>query len=381
MATTKRAAWRKTKYECVDKKVKLNGEAIYSVRHNGARIPGTRFARSEDARAFRDQLRSEAQLGVIHGSRATVQQYAEDTWFPHKEAEGVQEHVLKKYRSALSAHVFPVIGEKRLSDVTALDVEGIFDDLKRARKASWTILGVRTPLGGLFEHATLMRVIPFNPVKATKPPKQKARKKKRIPTLAQVYGLVDEAPTQDDANLVLAGAFTGIREGELFALRWKNVYLEPGDEYVDIVEHVYEGKLLAAAKTEAGERHVPLIDCAAKAFRSQTNSTRPNPLGLVFPSPRGSYLLAQNWRRRVWVPMCERAGLPDLTFHELRHFLASVLDATPNLPRAWRMETIGHASDTAHDLYLHGLPGWHSQYRETMAGRLDRPTENTESVT
>ena len=313
MATTKRAAWRKTKYECVDKKVKLNGEAIYSVRHNGARIPGTRFARSEDARAFRDQLRSEAQLGVIHGSRATVQQYAEDTWFPHKEAEGVQEHVLKKYRSALSAHVFPVIGEKRLSDVTALDVEGIFDDLKRARKASWTILGVRTPLGGLFEHATLMRVIPFNPVKATKPPKQKARKKKRIPSLAQVY-----APRGRSAD---AGRRTtsfsperspASAKGELFALRWKNVYLEPGDEYADIVEHVYEGKLLPGSQDRRGRASTSHSSTAQpRAFRSQTNSTRPNPLGLVFPSPRGSYLLAQNWRSRVWVPMCERAGLPD----------------------------------------------------------------------
>ena len=226
-----------------------------------------------------------------------------------------------------------------------------------------------------------MRVIPFNPVKATKAPKQTARKKKRILSLAQVYALADEAPTQDDHNLVLAGAFTGIREGELFALRWENVYLEPGNEYADIVEHVYEGKLLPGAKTAEGERPVPLIDRAADRFRSQTNSTRPNPLGLVFPSPRGSYLLAQNWRSRVWVPMCERAGLPDLTFHELRHFFASVLDATPNLPRAWRKETIGHASDAAHDLYLHGLPGWHSQYRETMTGRLDRPTDDQVSVT
>lgn len=374
-----RAKPEKTKYECVLKKT-VKGETVYFVKIKN-HWDRERFTRIEDARGHRDRLRGEAAQGISLGNRATVRQYAEDVWLPHKEASGrVRAHVLDEYRSAFRAHIFPAFGDKRLSDVSALDVERFFDDLARAGKAPYTILNIRKPLNGIFDHATKKRLVPYNPVAATTPPEQKARRKRRVPTLADVWRLADEAPSDDDRNLILGAAFSGLRQSELLGLRWANVYLQAGDEYVRVVEQYYQGRHVPMAKTAEGNREVPLDKDGADVFRQQTMSARPNPLGLVFPSIKGAHVRASNWNRRVWQPMRERARVPEIDFHDLRAFYVSTIRAA-NLDPAWTMTLAGHADERTHDGYTHRLDGTAPLVRAALAGRFARPSDAKVSST
>ena len=76
---------------------------------------------------------------------------------------------------------------------------------------------------------------------------------------------------------------------------------------------------------------------AADALKQQSAAqqvdVRPNPNGLVFPSPAGSYWRDSNFNRRVWQPTREAAGLPELLFHTLRYFYVSHVRAQ-GLPTA-----------------------------------------------
>jgi integrase len=141
-------------------------------------------------------------------------------------------------------------------------------------------------------------------------------------------------------NLVLLAALTGLRQGELFALRDRNVDL---DAMTVRVEHgAYEGELVPL-KTRASRRRVDLSSTAAHVLRRQLLARRPNELGLVFPSPRGELLNDDNFRHRVFGPAVRRSGLKGLRFHDLRHTYAALMVAAGVHPKYLQAQ-MGHSS-------------------------------------
>ncbi len=88
-------------------------------------------------------------------------------------------------------------------------------------------------------------------------------------------------------NVVMLGALTGLRQGELFALRDHNLDLEAKTAIVE--DGVYAGELVPV-KTRASRRRVDLSTTAVRVLRRQLLARRPNDLGLVFPSPQGAIL-------------------------------------------------------------------------------------------
>lgn len=190
-------------------------------------------------------------------------------------------------------------------------------------------------------------------------------------TVAQVRKLADAARTPDERNLILVAAFTGSRMGELFGLRWENVALEPeGHETALIVEQAYQGEVVDRPKTASGRRLVELGSNAAEALRAQhVESKRPNPHGLVFPSPEGSYQRQSNFTRRAWKTIRDRAGLPDVHFHDLRHFFVSHV-RNAGLPSAVTEQLAGHSDERTHRGYTHAIPGTSSLIRAALADAL-----------
>src|SRR6266498_2846741 len=125
-------------------------------------------------------------------------------------------------------------------------------------------------------------------------------------------------------NLVVLAALTGLRQGELFALRDRNVDL---DAMTVQVEHgAYQGELVPV-KTRASRRRVDLSGTAAHVLRRQLLARKPNDLGLVFTSPRGEILNDDNFRHRVFRPAVRRTKLTGLRFHDLRHTYAALMVA------------------------------------------------------
>src|SRR5215211_6808731 len=154
-------------------------------------------------------------------------------------------------------------------------------------------------------------------------------------------------------NLVLLAALTGLRQGELFALRDRSIDM---DALTVRVEHgAYRGELVPV-KTRASRRRVDLSSTAAHVLRRQLLARKPNDRGLVFPSPRGEVLDDNNFRHRVFRPAVRRSTLTGLRFHDLRHTYAALMVAAGAHPKYLQAQ-MGHSSiRVTLDLYGHLFP-------------------------
>ena len=175
-------------------------------------------------------------------------------------------------------------------------------------------------------------------------------------------------------------AYSGLRQGELFALATGQI--DPATRVIDVDRKVIEvgGKLLTGAPKGRKRRKTiypartpqayPLADkitariAAARAERDAGT----NPLGLMFPSPRGTYWRSSNFDRRVLAPAYRAAGWRDAdgngkwTWHSLRHVLCTTALFTWKLDATDVSAMAGHANvRTTLDMYI-----------GTTAGVLDR---------
>jgi len=154
-------------------------------------------------------------------------------------------------------------------------------------------------------------------------------------------------------NVVMLAALTGLRQGELFALRDRNLDLE--SKTVTVENGTYAGELVPV-KTRASRRRVDLSATAVRVLRRQLLARKPNELGLVFPSPRGEILNDDNFRHRAFRPAVRRTKLTGFRFHDLRHTYAALMVAAGAHPKYLQAQ-MGHSSiRVTLDLYGHLFP-------------------------
>lgn len=92
--------------------------------------------------------------------------------------------------------------------------------------------------------------------------------------------------------------------------------------------------------------------------------------GLVFAGEVGNLINPSNLRQRSFAPLLSRAGLPQITFHDLRHTCASLL-FSKNVHPKFVQELLGHASVAITlDTYSHMLPGMGGEAADAMGEAL-----------
>ncbi len=155
------------------------------------------------------------------------------------------------------------------------------------------------------------------------------------------------------ANVVMLAALTGLRQGELFALRDRNIDLEA--KTIRVENGTYAGELVPV-KTRASRRRVDLSNTAARVLRRHLLARQPNERGLVFLSPQGAILNDVNFRHRVFTPAVRRSKLTGFRFHDLRHTYAALMVAAGAHPKYLQAQ-MGHSSvRVTLDLYGHLFP-------------------------
>ena len=182
----------------------------------------------------------------------------------------------------------------------------------------------------------------------------------------QARKLLDTAQGDRLEALYVVAVQSGLRQGELLALRWEDVDLEARTLQVRRTLTRNGGKLaVGPTKTSKGRCTVKLTQDATEALRRHlerqlveideaSNSWQEN--GLVFCTCKGTLINPTNLRRRFLAPLLQRAGLPPMTFHQLRHTAATIL-LLKNVNPKVVSEMLGHASIAITlDTYSHVLP-------------------------
>ena len=136
-------------------------------------------------------------------------------------------------------------------------------------------------------------------------------------------------------------AATGLRIGELLALRWRNLDLAIGT--LSVRESVFEGKT-QQPKTQKARRTIPLGPHAIALLKEHRDrATRKSADDLVFPNRLGEPLRESKLLGRMLQPAAERAGLGRVTWHQFRHIHSSLLKDL-RVPVKIAQEQLGHAS-------------------------------------
>jgi integrase len=220
-------------------------------------------------------------------------------------------------------------------------VDRLIAELEASGKAAGTIRNVIAPLRRLLADAVRQGLIVANPAsRADLPPTQDFAGKEipvahtdAIRSALRDLALID--PLRNEPDHVYVCFFdvalgTGLRLGELRALRWRDI---DRDRCLIRIERAYSRQYLRRPKTDAGVRAVPLfpsVDAALRELAARAlERDRYAPDELVFGSMRGTPLQPSNFRQRIWDPALRLAGLEGegYRFHDLRHTCVSRLVA------------------------------------------------------
>ena len=164
----------------------------------------------------------------------TVKQYGECIFMPAKQ-QSITENTRLSYQTNLDKHIYPVIGDVLLTEVTSAMITKLLLSFRNDNHSYGSTVKVYNVLNGLFTMAFLDDSIPFNPMIKVKHPQQS--KEERAVTevekafsaeeLNYIFDCVAKEPLKWQAFIYLA-ADTAARRGELTGLRWSDVDLKKG---------------------------------------------------------------------------------------------------------------------------------------------------------
>ncbi len=150
------------------------------------------------------------------------------------------------------------------------------------------------------------------------------------------------------AMVAIAG-MAGLLEGEILGLRWSDI--DFNNDSIRVMRNYLPGQGFSDLKTKDSRRNAPMIRILKDILLDYRESRgNPKPEELLFPNRVGNPI-----GRDKFYPLFKNAlraaGLPDIRFHDLRHFYASLAIAGGVNPRAL-MELMGHANiQTTLNLY------------------------------
>jgi integrase len=191
-------------------------------------------------------------------------------------------------------------------------------------------------------------------------------------TIAQVLGLAAAMPPRFEA-LLLVAAFSGLRWGELVALRRCDVDVVAGSVRVPRKMAVVRGGVeVGPPKSEAGVRVVSLPEMAMAALLVHLDQfTEGEPDALVFTGEKGGVLRTANFQRAVkWTATLRQLGFPEgFHFHDLRH-TGNTLAAASGASTRELMHRMGHASMRAALIYQHATSERDREIADAMGQRI-----------
>jgi integrase len=259
------------------------------------------------------------------------------------------------YRWLLSKHIEPILGTKKLAEVTPAHVRTWRAGLLTAGVSESTCAKAYRLLRAVFNTAVADRVLERNPCQipgaGTERPEERP-----VLGLEQVLQLGDLVPDRFRALIMLA-TFGSLRYGEAIALRRADV--EEDGRIVRVratyVERMDGTIQLGPPKSRAGVRTIGLPRFAAEVVRQHlATHVGSEPESLLFTGSTGRPLRRSGFNRAAgWPAAVAAIGVPNLHFHDLRHTGNTIAAGTPGTSTRDLMNRMGHDSMRAALIYQH----------------------------
>jgi len=276
-------------------------------------------------------------------------------------------------------YLVPAFGSRRLSEIDTSAVRAWVAGLTAQGLAPATVVKAGQIMGKAMATAVADGLIASSPCMGVRLPRIE-RTEMRFLSPTEVDSLADAIDPRCRA-LVFLGAYGGLRIGELLGLRAKRVdtlrgRVDVAEILVEVEGHLHYG----APKTRAGRRSVPLPRIAVDAVTEHLRTYPSGPADLIFRAPEGGPVRLASWRKRVWSPAVENAGLEHFTPHGLRHTAVAfwiAAGAGPKEIATWA----GHSSVSfTLDRYGHLMAGAEGRVLEALDALATRDAAPTSAT-
>ena len=319
-----------------------------------------------------------------------------EKWMEEYKKPLLRQSTYTGYWGYIRNHIQPYLGSKRLTQIKTSDLQRLYNRLKESGRKSVrneedrglsnaTVRGIHNILHDALDCAVKEGIIANNPTEGTAPPKIVA-KEKRVLRRDELEKFIKELEGDEIwYDFFYTAIMTGMRQGEICALRWEDFDEKNGTLRVaHSVDYLHGKPVIGETKTEEGKRTIYLPDSLWRVLSLRKQKA----LGAwVFPHPtRPEDPLNPSTAYLKLKKLLKKADLPSIRFHDLRHTFTSHAASSGIEPKTLS-EIVGHtkASFTL-DTYAHVTSDMQksaanivTNYITDILGKELKPWENAET--
>lgn len=237
---------------------------------------------------------------------------------------------------AMDNYILPKFGRMNLTEITRPAVQRHFNSLTMKPKS---ISHVKKVFSAVMALAESDEIITRNPVSSVRIPPISAPEKTAL-TPQELWALYEASHTLIKPFVLLAG-FAGLRLGEAVGMTWGHV-----SEVMSVRQQVLQSPraiVTETLKTPMSRREIPYVFDLRVGQVSDV---------WICSDTKGGYILPKNVRRELLIA-CKKAGVPEVSPHELRHTFISIMENELECPMTILKELVGHAKDRVTGGYSH----------------------------
>src|SRR5690348_263442 len=337
--------------------------------------------RQEVARKLAHALRDIEQGLPVKDERQTVATYLA-SWLETIEPT-LRESTTRRHRQFVEYHILPALGKTKLAQLSAQQVQAFYARKLHDGLSTTTVNHLHATLHKALTAAVRLGLIARNVSEMVQAPRMR-HVEMHVLSADEVRTLLATSASNRQHALYVTAIATGMRQGELLGLRWRDVDLDGG--VVRVRSSLMKGKsaktgdwVFSEPKTRRSRRQIALAAPAVTALRAHRQTQRlermkAGPLwqdgyDLVFCTEIGGPLSAGNVYT-AFQRLLKRAGLSRIRFHDLRHTCATLMLSARVNPKVVS-EMLGHASVAITlDIYSHVLPNMQQDAAAAMGNLL-----------
>lgn len=301
----------------------------------------------------------------VEPTKQTVESFLRE-WLADKQTK-VRPGTFRSYAWLVEHHIMPRIGRLELAKLRPSHLQKLYTDMQSGDEpvSKRSVLHAHRILHQALERAVKWGYLPRNVADAVEPPRP-PRQEMRVWTAEELASFLQAARRSRYYVAFVLLSSTGMRVGEVLALRWEDVDLQAGlARVVRTYSYTGKGYRIEEPKTESGRRSIALPPAVVDLLRRHKTEQAAHRLmvgsawednDLVVCTAFGKPILQHNLRM-AFHRIIERSGLPRIRLHDLRHTHATLLLQRGVHPKVVQ-ERIGHSDITLTlNTYSHVVPG------------------------